>query len=158
MTSKASRTQLEASTLSGSGPGTNPVTKSRVMVSSWRQFRSLACSSGDSGPGPLRAKAKSSGLSPMQPSSALDRADCKEVESCRTMGASLPSGVGSDVGELACAGVAAAVVVAESRPPVPGYSLVAVWPRQCWLGPLSRSEPGLALTRCRPAGPSGWRR
>ena len=65
MTSKAVRTQVDVSRLSGSVPGTNPARKSLAKVSSSRHWVSSACSSLGAVPGPARVRASLSG-SPMQ--------------------------------------------------------------------------------------------
>ena len=75
VTSNAARKQSEAISLSGSEPVTNPVRKILASVSSLRHPISLACSSWDAGPGPVSARASSSGPSPMQASSVSDRAN-----------------------------------------------------------------------------------
>ena len=81
MTSNASRTHSEDSVLSGPGPGTNPARKSRARVSSLRHPMSLACSSRDASPCPVSDRFRVSGSSPMHASSALERADCRDLES-----------------------------------------------------------------------------
>ena len=94
MTSNAARKESEVISLSGSEPGTNPVRKILARVSSLRYPISLACASWDAGPGPVSARASSSGSSPMQASSVSDRADRSALESRSRRGASFPSGVG----------------------------------------------------------------
>ena len=75
MTSSAARTQLEVSSLSGTG--TMVVMKIRSTVSSSRHPMSRACSSMDAGPLPVRAAIIPSGSPPMQASSASDRLESK---------------------------------------------------------------------------------
>ena len=113
MTSNAARKESEVISLSGSEPSTNPVRKILAGVSSLRHPISLACSSWDAGPGPVSARASSSGPSPMQASSVSDRADCSALESRIRRGASHPSGVGvfAGSGALELAAVAAGAVV-----------------------------------------------
>ena len=113
VTSNAARKQSEIISLSGSEPGTNPVRKILASVSSLRHPISLACSSWDAGPGPVSARASSSGPSPMQASSVSDRADCSALESRSRRETSVPSGVGvfAGSGTLELAAVAAGAVV-----------------------------------------------
>ena len=113
VTSNAAQKQSEVISLSGSEPCTNTLRKILASVSSLRHPISLACSSWDAGPGPVSARASSSGPSPMQASSASDRADCSTLESRSRRATSLPSGVGVFAGSetLELAAVAAGAVV-----------------------------------------------
>ena len=93
MTSNTDRRQVEVSGLSGSGPGTNPAMNSCAMVSSSRHPMSRSCSSVDPGPGPVNARARLSGSSPMQASSVSESSESSVWGSCNWSGTSTPRAV-----------------------------------------------------------------